>query len=57
LKIGSLKFKADELIVKSSERLIALRMDDDLGYNYGTFLCPTMLRKYVFPWYKRGSLI
>jgi len=52
-KLGSLIFKVDELMVKSSERLIALRMSDDLGYNYGTFLPPTMLRKYVFPWYKR----
>jgi len=52
-KIGSLIYKVDELIVKSSEKLIALRMGDDLGYIQGTFLPPAMLRKYVFPWYKR----
>ena len=31
----------------------AVFLGDDLGFKSGTFINPDLLRKYVFPWYKR----
>ena len=53
-KVGSLIVKVDKEIVDiCAEKLVALRMGDDLGYESGTFLSPELLRRYVFPWYRR----
>jgi uroporphyrinogen decarboxylase len=53
-KIGSLIAKIDREIVDiCAARLVALRMGDDLGYESGVFLSPELLRKYVFPWYRK----
>ncbi len=35
------------------ERVGALLINDDLGFNTQTLLSPELLRKYVFPWHKR----
>jgi len=52
-KVGSLIVKVDKEIVDDcAEKLVALRMGDDLGYESGTFLSPELLRRYVFPWYR-----
>lgn len=51
-KVGALILAADEIIVRE-KHVDALRMGDDLGYKSGTFLPPRILRKYVFPFYRR----
>ncbi|MEM2912883.1 MAG: uroporphyrinogen decarboxylase family protein [Candidatus Bathyarchaeia archaeon] len=51
-RVGAIIVKVDEEILKTN-RLIALRMGDDMGYKKGTFLPPDILRKNVFPWQKK----
>ncbi|MBS7634137.1 uroporphyrinogen-III decarboxylase-like protein [Candidatus Bathyarchaeota archaeon] len=51
-RVGSIIVKVDEKILRTN-KLIALRMGDDMGYKKGTFLSPDILRKYVFPWQKK----
>ncbi len=51
-RVGKLIYEVDSIIVEY-DRLIALRMGDDMGFRKGTFVSPKVLRKYVFPWHKR----
>ena len=51
-KIGSLIVAADKQLV-SMEAVGALRQGDDLGFKTSTFLSPGILRRHVFPIYKR----
>ncbi len=37
------------------ERVGALWLGDDLGFNTGTFISPADLREFVFPWHKRTA--
>lgn len=39
--------------VVQNEKVGALFINDDLGFNTQTFLSPEHLRKYVFPWHKK----
>lgn len=50
--VGSLILKIDEEIT-NMDRIIALRMGDDLGYKSSTLIAPKFIRKYVLPWHKR----
>jgi len=50
--IGSLILEVDKRIVEFDE-VGVLRMGDDMGYRSGTFISPSDLRKYVFPWQKK----
>lgn len=51
-KIGNLHHSAVRQIA-SMEAVGALRQGDDLGYKTSTFLEPGLLRKFVFPTYKK----
>lgn len=51
-KIGSLHHSAVRQLA-SMEAIGALRQGDDLGFKTSTFLSPELLRKYVFPIYKK----
>jgi uroporphyrinogen decarboxylase len=39
--------------VASMDRVGALWLGDDMGFNTGTLISPTHLRKYVFPWQRK----
>jgi len=43
--------------VASMERVGALWLGDDMGFNTGTLISPDHLRKYVFPWQKKLAKI
>jgi uroporphyrinogen decarboxylase len=52
LRIGSLHASAAAQLV-TMDGMGALRQGDDLGYKTSTFLKPDLLRRFVFPIYKR----
>ncbi|MDH7601747.1 MAG: uroporphyrinogen decarboxylase family protein [Armatimonadota bacterium] len=51
-RIGRLIVSADRQLA-TMDAVGALRQGDDLGFKTSTFLSPDLLRKYVFPTYKR----
>jgi uroporphyrinogen decarboxylase len=51
-RIGELLVSADRQLA-SMDAIGALRQGDDLGFKTSTFLSPHILRRYVFPTYKR----
>lgn len=51
-RVGRLIVAADRQLV-TMDAVGALRQGDDLGFKTSTFLSPELLRKYVFPTYKR----
>lgn len=55
-RIGALIASADSQLA-TMEAIGALRQGDDLGFKTATFLSPDLLRRYVFPTYKRIAAI
>lgn len=51
-KVGTLIQSADRQLA-TMDAIGALRQGDDLGFKTSTFLSPDLLRKYVFPTYKK----
>jgi len=44
-------------VLAEYDKIVILRMGDDLGSRNGTFISPSMLRKYIFPWYREAVKI
>lgn len=51
-KVGEIQFSLIQKAI-SYDVVGALRINDDIAYNYGTLVSPKHLRKYVFPWLKK----
>lgn len=54
-KIGTDHIGAMKVCLESVdlEKIGAISLGDDMGYNHSTMISPELLRKYVFPWQKR----
>jgi len=50
-RVGKLITDVQKILVEY-DKLVALRMGDDLGSKNGTFVSPAFLREHVFPWYR-----
>ena len=55
-RIGGLIVSADRQLA-TMDAVGALRQGDDLGFKTSTFLSPDLLRRYVFPTYKRMAAV
>jgi len=51
-KVGTIQEQVMKIVL-DYDCVGAARMPDDLAYATGTIISPTLLRRYVFPWYKR----
>lgn len=52
-KIG--KIITDTLrVLAEYDKLVVMRMGDDLGSKNGTFVSPDILKEHIFPWYKKA---
>jgi len=51
-KVGSMIERVDRFLAGFDE-VGGIVMGDDMGYKRGTFIKPSLLRRYVFPWQKR----
>lgn len=54
-RVGSEFVKILKISLEKTEidKIGAVVMGDDMGYNHSTMISPELLRKYVFPWQKR----
>jgi len=54
-RIGSDLIKAIQLCLENTDinKIGAIILGDDMGFNHSTMLSPEMLRKFVFPWQKK----
>ncbi len=55
-KVGNIQFRALEQALELPG-VAAAWMSDDIAYGTGLMVSPAILRKYMFPWYRKMSLL